>query len=436
MKKMPDSQISGQMGINLIEEIVLGMKFLWHPAGAFDAGIDGRIELRDVRTSEPLNRLVGVQSKAWERFTGETEESFEFLCDRADVDYWMRSREPVLLVCSHPETREAWAVCVTDWFSDPGRRAEQRVKFDKRRHSFDASNALELLHLAARDEPSVVRLPPAPPEDLVSNLLPISSVSDRIWRAPALVDDRDEAQARYAAIGGLRASDYLLRDKQLYALRDPSDCALAHLCDVGRVRAFPSDRWSSSEDPALRRYWVELLRRALLQQVKHELQWHPTQHLFYFPAPDPLGSMNVEGPNGSRRVVKVERYFDKRRAEERLKYVRHHCFRPSFQYVNGQWCLAVEPDYLFTYDGERRNYRADEYLAGIKRFDRNPAVLGHLRLWEYLLTRPPSLLRQEAPLLTFAPLLRVYVPTGIDDSAWRGGETDDPALRGQEELAA
>jgi hypothetical protein len=436
MKKMPESQISGQMGINLIEEIVLAMKFLWHPAGAFDTGIDGRIELRDVRTSEPLNRLVGVQSKAWKRFTGETEHSFEFLCDGADVDYWMRSREPVILVCSHPETREAWAVCVTDWFADAERRAERRVIFDKTRDKFDASKAPDLLHLAARDEPAIVRLPPAPPEDLVSNLLPVTAVSDRVWRAPALVDDHEEAQARYAAVGGARASDYMLRDKQLYALRDPAECALAHLCDVGRARPFPATRWSTSDDPVLRRYWAELLRRALLQQVKHELQWHPTQHLFYFPAPDPLDSISVDGATGPRQVVKVERYFDKRREEERLKYVRHHAFRPTFQDVNGQWCLALEPDYLFTYDGERRNYRADEYLAGIKRFDRNSAVLGHLRLWEYLLTRPPSLLRPETPLLTFGQLLRVSVPTGIDDAAWRGGDADDPGVPGQQELAA
>ena len=66
----------------------------------------------------------------------------------------------------------------------------------------------------------------------------------------------------------------------------------------------------------------------------------------------------MDGPND-------ERPNDKRRKDERLKYVRHHAFKPTFQEVNAEWCLAVEPDYLFTYDGERRNYRADEYLAGI-----------------------------------------------------------------------
>ena len=436
-KRTPDSHLDGQLGVNLIEEVVLGMHCLWHPAGAFDAGIDGRIELRDARSGEPLNRYVGVQSKARARFTAETADSFEFLCSSADIDYWMRSQEPVILVCSHPKTRESWFVNVTDWFADAEVRAARRVRFDKQRDKFDQSRALDLMRLAARDEPAHARLAPAPPEELVSNLLPLVQCSDRIWIAPALVDDHEEAQRRYDAVSGARASDYLLRDKQLYALRDPSSSPLRHLCDIARASSFPASRWSHSDDPVLRRYWVELLRRALLQQVKHQLRWHPSNHLFYFPAPDPLGSVFVEGASGPRQVIRVERFFDKRRSEERLKFVRHHAFRPTFQEVDGNWCLAVEPDYLFTYDGERPNFRGDQYLAGIKKLDRNLAVLGHLRLWEHLLTRPPSLLRQELPLLIFGPLLPLSVDVGIDDAAWLSAETHgDSDAPGQQELAA
>ena len=435
-KKAPESGLTGQKGINVVEEIVLGMAFHWHPAGPFDSGIDGRIELRDARTSEPLNRLISVQSKAWERFTAEDERRFEFLCDRADIDYWMRSNDPVLLVCSHPATREAWFRCVTDWFADAERRAARRIVFDKHADRFDMSKAMELLRLAMRDEPALVRTVAAPPEELITNLLPLARHSDRIWSAPALVDDHDEVHVRYELVGGPRASDYLLRDKRLYALRDPVECPLRHLCDTGHVASFPASRWSEAEDTTLARYWVELLRRALLQQMKHQLRWHPTRFLFYFAAPDPPDEMTVEGPNGPRQVVKVARYFDKRRKEERLKYVRHHAFRPTFQRIDDAWHLAVEPEYLFTYDGQRPNFRGDEYLAGIKRLDKNLAVVGQLRLWEYLLTRPPSLLNQESPLIVFDGLRNVSVPVGIDDAAWRGRNRPSDEVPGQQELAA
>jgi hypothetical protein len=99
--------------------------------------------------------------------------------------------------------------------------------------------------------------------------------------------------------------------------------------------------------------------------------------------------------------------------------------------------LEIEPDYLFTYDGERESYRAEEYMAGIKRLDKNLAVVGHLRMWEYLLTRPPSLLHPEPGLLTFGDLRTVDVPVGIDDALWRGKDPgNDDGTPGQEELAA
>ena len=134
-------------------------------------------------------------------------------------------------------------------------------------------------------------------------------------------------------------------------------------------------------------------------------------------------------------MVKVEHYFDKRRDEQRLKYIRHHAFRPGFVLVDGRWHLEIEPAYLFTHDGEHEHFRADEFLAGIKRLDRNLAVVGQLRMWEYLLTRPPSLLDREPGPLTFGTLQTVQVQVGIDDALWRGVGSDDTLPR-QEELAA
>jgi hypothetical protein len=281
------------------------------------------------------------------------------------------------------------------------------------------------------------RRPPAPAETLVSNLLPVLEHGGRVWRAPSDLFAYKQAHARYTEVGGRRASDYLLRDGQLFALRDPRTCPLAHLCKTDALDSFAAAEWADSEDPKLSRYWVELLGRTLLQQVKSQLQWHPKRELFYFAPPDPLADLSVEGPNGKRQVVKVEYYLDKRNNEQRVKYVRHHAFRPNFLRVDGVWHLEIEPDYLFTWDGERDNHRADEYLAGIKKLDKNLAVIGHLRMWEHLLTRPPSLLHPEPGLLTFGELRTVRVPVGIDDALWRGKDAgSDNGPRGQDELAA
>jgi Domain of unknown function (DUF4365) len=347
-KKAPDSELLAQKGINLIEQEILGMGFLWHPAGPFDHGIDGRLELRDIRTKDPLNRHVGVQSKGRSRFTAESAETFEFLCERADVDYWMRSDVPVILVCSHPEQRKAWFCCVTDWFSDAERRVSRRVLFDKRRDRFDASLAMDLFRLADRREPLLHRLEPPPPESLLTNMLPIMQYGQQVWEAASRCATVAEANAVYEECKGPRASDYLLRSGRLYSLRDPRSCPLRSLIDPNEVHMIPVARWADSDDPVIQGQWVELLRRTTLQQLKRQLQWHPERHVFYFGAPQPLAEVSIEGPTGRRKVVKVKRYYSKRLAEERLEYIRHHAFRPGFRRIDGFWHLEIEPDYLFT----------------------------------------------------------------------------------------
>lgn len=438
VKKSSDSELLAQKGVNLIEETILGMGFLWHVSGPFDHGIDGRVELRDVRSKTPLNRLIGVQSKARTHFTAESAESFEFLCDQADVDYWMRSDVPVILVCSHPEERGAWFCCVTDWFADAERRARRRVVFDKRRDRFDSSRVMDMFRLAERREPVLHRLEPPPAESLLTNLLPILLHGGaEVWDAQARCSTVTEANEIYEAAGGPRGSDYLLRSGRLYSLRDPRSCPLQELVDADDVKTFPATEWSGSEDPARTRHWVELLRRTLLQQSKRELWWHPDRHLFYFASPDPPAEVSIEGPTGRRKVVKVRHFYDKKLKEERLDYIRHHAFRPGFRRIDGRWHLEIEPDYLFTRDGRHESRRAHEHLSGIKRLDRNLAVIGHLRMWAHLLTRPPSLLSEEPPLLTFGELVTVEVSPGIDDELWLGRAAARPEeIDGQQELAA
>jgi len=108
LKKIDASAQIGDGGIALIHQQVNKMGFVWHERKT-DAGIDGEIELHNPVTGEVANRLILIQSKARDRrFSGENERSFHFICEPADVTYWMSAEDPVLLVCSHPQAGEAW----------------------------------------------------------------------------------------------------------------------------------------------------------------------------------------------------------------------------------------------------------------------------------------------------------------------------------------
>ena len=74
------------------------MGFLWYPSGGVEAGIDGRLEIRN-QDAEVTNCIVSVQSKATEgTFEGETETELTFTCSERDLRYWLKGNLPVILV--------------------------------------------------------------------------------------------------------------------------------------------------------------------------------------------------------------------------------------------------------------------------------------------------------------------------------------------------
>jgi hypothetical protein len=109
-KQVHENAMTGQKGINLIEQITLKMGFTWHPSNqSLEAGLDGFIELRNPSTGEVLNSVIFVQSKATDHeFQAENGASFSFTCNQRDLEYWLKGNAPILLICSRPRTSEAY----------------------------------------------------------------------------------------------------------------------------------------------------------------------------------------------------------------------------------------------------------------------------------------------------------------------------------------
>ena len=86
-KKIGKGDITGALGVNIIERRLLEMGYLWYPSGGVEAGIDGRLEIR-VESGEVTNLVVSVQSKATDcPFQAETLTHFSFGCsDRCSPD--------------------------------------------------------------------------------------------------------------------------------------------------------------------------------------------------------------------------------------------------------------------------------------------------------------------------------------------------------------
>jgi hypothetical protein len=437
-KSFSNSGAIAQLGVNLVERTVLRAGHRWRPIERHDVGVDGEVELRDPRTGTALHRLVRVQVKTRTSLTRETEVGFEFGCEEKDVRYWLRSPVPVLLVVVHEGTERAYFKCVTEWFADAGRQVSHRVQFSKVHDILDENMGPRLLRLAGGPQSAAVPPPILQPEELISNLLPVVQSPDHFWSAPSECRTPQQAHYRFRERAQGRASDYLLRDGHIFSMRDPRTCALKELCD-GDVQPFPAREWTLSEDPNLAHLHAELLRRTVLQQVKSDLRWQPDRRIFYFRGTSqPLGNRFIAGARKQpRQVVWVER-FTGDDGVERISYIRHHAFTPRFLRLAETWYLSIQPTYYYSFDGERESARADVLAAGLKKRERNGAVLGSLRMWERWFTRPPSLLGGEPPLLVFGPAETVDVDRLLDEKRWEGAaeSAGGGALPGQEQMAA
>jgi len=113
-KIIHENWMQGQRGVNLVERIVLGMGFTWE-ATRVDAGIDGQIEIRDPTTGAMKNWILRAQVKERETFIRETGESFEFVCEEKDLDYWLGETTPNILIVCRPSTDEAYWISIRDW---------------------------------------------------------------------------------------------------------------------------------------------------------------------------------------------------------------------------------------------------------------------------------------------------------------------------------
>ena len=76
---------------------------------------------------------------------------------------------------------------------------------------------------------------------------------------------------------------------------------------------------------------------------------------------------------------------------------RHAAFEGHFRRFSDMWFLDITPTFVFTHDGEKiSRYHAD-LLSGIKRLDRNPAVLAWVMMWADYLSRRGDLFTPDYP---------------------------------------
>jgi hypothetical protein len=402
--------------MSLIDRRVTQMGYIWHPRRV-DHGIDGEIELIDRSHERPLNRTISVQSKARQRFSGEDTSTFHYVCDRDDVDYWMEANAPVILVCSHPDSDEAWWAPVSEIFKDPARRQSRKVIFDKSRDRFDVEAAAALLDLAVPPSGGLHVVSARKPERLTSNLLQIEALPETIWATPTTVPGNREA-GEVLRRNGVFAVDWTVLDRTIFSFRRTDEEPFTSIVD-GRAEAIQTSEWSETKSSDTHRDFVRLLNQTLAESLHEQLRRHHKRHYLYFRPTKDL-SPRILSTGKSKRGRTVFQGYPDRRDPDAVKYFRHHALDHQFVRFDKAWYLELNPTYHFTSDGYRDLPWGSELVKEMKRREKNSAVRQLVGMWANYLVGTDNFFssRDDLPI-RFGRLETFMVDRGVDDLAWK-----------------
>jgi len=427
-KKISESDIIGQQGINLIEKTCLDMGFLWSPTG-LEAGIDGYIEIRH-ESGEMTNCIIQVQSKATDRpFEAETSTTFEFRCSQRDLDYWLRGNAPVILVRSRPRTNEAYWVSLKEYFKDPAKRKTANIVFDKNLDRFDLKTKPVLERLAARADSGLYLGTLCKGEVVFSNLLELPDLPTKYYVASTEYRTRGELFAALRELRKPAPGEWILSGKMLTSFYDLGEFPWTRVCDQGSIEEQDTREWAVTDDVARQRYFVQLLNACLREQLYRKgIKFSRESQCYYFRADKDLSEREYSYQSREHRTNRcVFKGYPSRRDTSRMSYYRHSAFTGRFVRYAKSWYLQIAPTYHFTRDGYRVSRYAPDLLSGIKRLETNQAVCGQVIMWAHLLTER-SLFDEGPKFLGFGSLLDFELDAGLDDDAWLKTE-DDPDKR-------
>jgi hypothetical protein len=356
------------------------MGYWWYPSIVPEVGIDGHLEIRDSQTGQMKNLILQVQSKATEQpWSRESKDSFDYICDEDDLQYWLAGTAQVILVFSRPSKEEAYWVSVKNYFTDcPENRTARRISIVKAQSRFDKSAAAALLQLAAPKDAGVYLSPRPKPERLFSNLLGVACYAEDLHIAQTEIREARVLWARAKELGVEIGSEWILSDGNLITFHDLSEYPWNQFCDAGTHETFDTTEWAESDDVVRQRHFVWLLNHSLTERLKEwRIRKRKADDMYYFAAAKAFRPRRV---NFSGSVAEQYRTVVQRYPSGKTSYIRHMAFSGYFKNLDNAWYLEITPSYIFTMDGfSPSKYEAD-LLSGIKLLEHNDAILMQVQL--------------------------------------------------------
>jgi len=430
MKKIPTTSLLGQRGVNLIERVVLEMGFLWTPNQPIEAGIDGIIEIRDPQTGQAFNNIIQVQSKALSELANENYSGFEYHCREKDLDYWLRGNAPVILIVSRPDTNEAYWISVKDYFAEPSRRKSRKIRFQKSSNRFSKDSRDALVHLSVPADSGVYLSPTLKSELLYSNLVEVVHFGPSIYIGDTPFRHRWQVTDLAKSRGVVLGHEWDLWDKKIVSFHDLNSEKWDYACDPGTVESFDASEWLFSESLDLRNLAFSLLNRALRRFLRTRgLEFDDRKECFFFRAKANLHSYSYKYKSLLQSATRTvfQPYPKDLPPDKQPSHYRHAACGMRFLTASDKLFLEVTPTWYYTFDGVHRYRYFEDRLSGMKRLEKNAAILGQVIMWSELLSSEPELFEPQYTFLKFGRLQTFVSDRGIRDGQWLPREPDGGA---------
>lgn len=261
-------------------------------------------------------------------------------------------------------------------------------------------------------------------EWLYSNLLKVT-LPEKIYVAKTAHRFAGPVWAALRQAGGDVGPEWLLTSKRIVSFRDLRESQWSAICS--QATCCDTAEWSETDDPDRRREFVRLLNHCLREFARTlDLCYNRELDCFYFPATPDLKPRSLTyrslQQSASRDVFAV---YHKKSDPEAVSHFRHAAFSGCFLCFGCEWYLQITPTYVYTVDGHRLSRFQGDLLAGIKRFDRNAAVVGQVVMWGEYLTPTTGLFDNKYPYLTLGKPEKFQVNRTINDDAWASQDSTE-----------
>jgi hypothetical protein len=268
-------------------------------------------------------------------------------------------------------------------------------------------------------------------EWLYSNILKVT-LPEKIFIANTAQRFAGPVWAALRQAGGDIGPEWLLTSRWIVSFRDLREPQWSKICS--QATSCDTADWAETDDPNRRREFVRLLNHCLREFARTlDLCYNRELDCFYFPATPDLKPRSLTyrslQQSASRDVFAV---YHKKSNPEVVSHFRHAAFSGSFQRFGLGWYLQITPTYVYTVDGHRLSRYQGDLLAGIKRFDRNAAVVGQVVMWGEYLTPAAGLFDSNYSFLRLGKPEKFQVNRTINDDAWASQDSTEQKSSGDE----